>query len=77
MKDNNQPKQPQKKPGFLQVLGSVLAAIFGVQSAKNRERDFTQGNFKDYIAVYVVIVVFIVIGMITLVRMVLSQTGAY
>ena len=31
-------------PTFWQVLHSVMAAAFGVQSAKNRTRDFTHGK---------------------------------
>ena len=33
-----------EKPTFWQVIISVLAAFFGVQSDKNRERDFKQGK---------------------------------
>lgn len=61
-----------QRPGFFQVLHSVLAAIFGVQSSGNRERDFKKGNAGDYIGVFVVIVIAIVIGMFVVVNMVLS-----
>lgn len=33
-----------KPPTFWQMLHSVMAAAFGVQSGKNRERDFTHGK---------------------------------
>lgn len=33
-----------KKIGFWSVLWSVAAAFFGVQSSKNRERDFKDGR---------------------------------
>ncbi|MFJ4115577.1 DUF2970 domain-containing protein [Pseudomonas psychrophila] len=33
-----------KPPIFWQVLHSVMAAAFGVQSAKNRTRDFSHGK---------------------------------
>ena len=36
---------------FLQMVLSVLAAFFGVQSSKNRERDFKKGNAKHFIMV--------------------------
>ena len=39
----------KKSPNLLQVVGSVLAAGFGVQSRKNRERDFKQGNLKTFV----------------------------
>lgn len=42
------------KPGALQIAGSVLAAAFGVQSRKNRERDFKGGSFLPFIIAGVV-----------------------
>lgn len=69
-------RDDQQRPGFFQVLHSVLAAIFGVQSSGNRERDFKKGNAGDYIGVYVVIVIAIVIGMFVVVNMVLSAAGS-
>lgn len=69
-------QQPAKKPNLLQVTQSVLAALFGVQSAKNRERDFRQGKATDYIAIYVVLVIALVVAVIVAVNMVLSGTGA-
>jgi hypothetical protein len=45
---NQPPNDPSpengKPPTFWQMLHSVLAAALGVQSAKNRERDFTHGK---------------------------------
>ena len=43
--------QREDRMGFFQVVGSVLAALVGVQSEKNRERDFTSGNPFAFIAV--------------------------
>ena len=37
------------KVGLLDVAKSVAAAFFGVQSSKNRERDFTHGKPVHYI----------------------------
>ena len=36
---------------FLQMTRSVLASFLGVQSSKNRTRDFTHGKAKDFIIV--------------------------
>ncbi len=36
--DNNE------SPSMMQVVGSVLASFFGVQSSRARERDFTRGR---------------------------------
>jgi len=41
--------QSNKKLKPWQVVGSVLAAGFGVQSSKNRERDFKEGSFKTFV----------------------------
>jgi len=62
---------PDKKPNLFQVIASVLASLLGVQSNKNRERDFKNGDARDYIGVYVVLVIALVIGMVILVNMVL------
>ncbi len=74
-RDATDPKQ-ESKPGFVQVVMSVLAALFGVQSEHNRQRDFKKGDPGDYIAVYVALVIALVIGMIVLVNMVLEAAGA-
>ena len=35
---------------MMQVFGSIAAAFYGVQSSKNRERDFKSGKAKHFIA---------------------------
>ena len=42
-------KDEEKSVGALQAIGSVFAAAFGVQSSKNRERDFKQGRFRNFV----------------------------
>jgi len=59
-----------KKLGLLSIVGSTLAAAFGVQSEKNRERDFQQGNLWIFIVsgiIFTTIFVFLVIGIVKLV----------
>ena len=34
----------------MQVIGSILASFYGVQSSKNRKRDFQFGKAKTFIA---------------------------
>lgn len=41
--------QQKERLGPLRVCASVLAAAFGVQSSKNRERDFKEGRFITFI----------------------------
>jgi len=43
--------QTAKAPSFLQMIGSILASFFGVQSAKNRERDFAHGKARTFLMV--------------------------
>ena len=46
----NQPnRSPDDKMTLLQVAQSVLAAAFGVQSSRNRERDFKHGSARTFI----------------------------
>lgn len=49
------------RPNLRQVISSVLAAMFGVQSAKVRERDFTRGNPLHYVIVGIIMVVVLVL----------------
>ena len=46
---NEPPQKPKSTGSALRVVGSVLAAGFGVQSGKNRERDFKEGKFKTFV----------------------------
>ncbi len=66
------PHNEKKGPTFLQVIGSVLAAAFGVQSAKNRERDFQHGNAVSFISVGVVATILLILLIYGTVRMVLG-----
>jgi len=36
-----------KGTSLLEIIQSVLASAFGVQSSKNKDRDFSQGKPKD------------------------------
>ena len=42
---------PPKRPNLLQVIGSVVWAFLGIQSSRNRERDFTYGNPWQFVVV--------------------------
>lgn len=41
----------QKEASFISVIKSVGAAFLGVQSNKNRERDFSEGKLSHFIIV--------------------------
>lgn len=62
-----------KKPNLLQVVGSVLAAGFGVQSRKNRERDFKQGNLTTFVIAGIIFTVLFIFTVYSIVTMVLQQ----
>jgi len=59
----------------LQVVGSVLAAGLGVQSSKNRERDFKQGRLGVFIAAGIVFTLLFIGIVIVVVQMVLSTAA--
>ncbi len=59
---------PDKPLSFWQVLGSTLAAAFGVQSSRNRERDFSRGRASHFIAMgilFTVVFVLIIAGIVS------------
>jgi hypothetical protein len=58
---------------FKETLKSVGAAFFGVQSDKNRERDFTQGKFSHFIIAGLIAVVIFIGSLITIVSLVLPS----
>jgi hypothetical protein len=60
------------KPSFFQVLGSVAAAAFGVQTSANRERDFASGSVKAYVLASVGFTILFVVSIIAVVRAVLA-----
>ena len=68
-------KSANRQQGFLQTLLSTCAAAFGVQTQKNHERDFTQGNIKSYIAAGIVFTVIFVVLIFAGVRLVLKVSG--
>jgi hypothetical protein len=59
----------------LQVVGSVFAAGLGVQSSKNRERDFKQGRVGVFIAAGIVFTLLFIGSVVFVVQMVLKGAG--
>lgn len=59
-----------KAPTLLQSMASVLAAFFGVQNNKTRERDFTHGKFSNFIILGIIgtiVFILLVYGLVSLV----------
>ncbi|MGG6260817.1 DUF2970 domain-containing protein [Stutzerimonas stutzeri] len=62
--------EQKKNLTLRQMLGSVLAAALGVQSGKNRARDFSHGKPSHFIILgvgFTVLFVLIVLGVVKLV----------
>ena len=56
-----------------QMIGSALSAAVGVQSSKNRERDFARGKASHFIMIGVGFTAICVVLIALLVRFILSQ----
>ena len=76
MSKSEQPQQDAPDSGSPMntrtIVGSVLAAAFGVQSSKNRERDFSQGSYRHFVVAGIVFTVLFVFTLIVVVRVVLG-----
>lgn len=65
--------QSAKGLNLLQVVGSVFAAGLGVQSSKNRERDFKQGRAITFIVAGLLFTALFIGAVTTVVSLVLSN----
>jgi hypothetical protein len=72
---SKQPPPVPSKPTLWQVIGSALAAAFGVQSNQNRERDFQAGSPKAYLIVGIVGTILFVATLYVIVKLVLALAG--
>jgi len=68
-----EPGKPSLNP--MQVVGSVLAAALGVQSSRNRQRDFKQGRARVFIAAGIIFTLIFIGVVVTVVQVVLSSAG--
>ncbi|WP_434358086.1 DUF2970 domain-containing protein [Parasalinivibrio latis] len=69
-------KSSDKRPGLVTMILSVLAAMFGVQSDKNRRRDFAFGSATPYIALGIGFVVVFVLVLVVVVNLVIAGNSA-
>jgi len=65
----------EKPHGLREVVASVLAAAFGVQSNKNRERDFQHGSPGQFIVVGIIATILFIAAVYFVVRLVLKSAG--
>lgn len=75
MEDKNTTEEPEPLT-LRELLGSVLAAAIGVQSDRNRERDFRRGSARLYVVMGVVATVAFVGVVYLVVKLVLSFAAA-
>lgn len=62
-------------PSFIDVLGSVLASMFGVQSNRKREQDFTHGKPSHYVMVGLLVTIVFVLVVWAVVQVVMKVAG--
>ena len=72
---NPENKDQQQTPSFLSVLGSVIASMFGVQSSRRREADFTRGKPIHYILVGLLVTVVFILTVWSVVKLVVGLAG--
>ncbi|MFW6092567.1 MAG: DUF2970 domain-containing protein [Pseudomonadota bacterium] len=75
--ERNEERDDEQRPlNSWQIVFSTLAAAFGVQSSRNRERDFTRGKAIHFIIAGIVFTAVFVLLVVLVVRLVLSTAGA-
>ncbi|MGH8462244.1 MAG: DUF2970 domain-containing protein [Stenotrophobium sp.] len=76
---NPKPSQepaPPEGTTLWQTIASVGAALFGVQSRKNRERDFTHGKPLHFILVGIAMTLVVIFALTLIVKLLLHHAGA-
>ena len=68
-------EKERRGPSFLGVLGSVLASMFGVQSSRRHETDFTRGKPIHYILVGLLVTVVFILTVWGVVKLVVGLAG--
>ncbi|MFT6286523.1 MAG: hypothetical protein ACJA09_001273 [Alcanivorax sp.] len=72
----NDEEVPTPNVTVLQVMGSVAASFFGVQSSKSRKRDFQYGKAKTFITVGILMTVVWYLTIYLVVTLVLRATSS-
>ncbi|KAB7628334.1 DUF2970 domain-containing protein [Alkalilimnicola sp. S0819] len=72
---SEQDDKPQRAPSFWQVVWSVLAAGFGVQSQRARERDFSHGKPAVFIVAGLIFTIAFVVILVVIVNLVVRSAG--
>ena len=76
MTDNQKkPASSEKELSFKEMAKSVAAAAFGVQSGKNRERDFGKGKPSHFIVLGLLFTLTFILVIAGIVQLVLHLAG--
>lgn len=70
--DKNNLNTSREKINFFNILQSTVAAALGVQSEKNRQRDFSHGKASTFIIAGIIFMVVFVVAVYSVVQIVLS-----
>ena len=73
--DSKQDPVEDQQPGPLALVGSIVSAAFGVQSSRNRNRDFKHGRFRNYVITALIFVGVFIAMVFAIVQLVLKQAG--
>ncbi len=72
----SEPPAEHRRLPLATVVRSIAAAAFGVQSSRNKERDFTHGNYRHFIIGGIVFTVIFVLTVALVVSLVLERAGS-
>ena len=75
MNEENEQKSNNKGLPTLSLIGSLFAGAFGVQTQKNRDRDFKQGKFHHFIIGGIIFAILFVLAVAGIVKLVMSSAG--
>ncbi|HVL00634.1 MAG TPA: DUF2970 domain-containing protein [Dongiaceae bacterium] len=76
MTQDSDPKDSKgNSSGLLDTLQTILGAVFGVQSEKKRQEDFSKADPGKLIAIGIVTVVVIMLSMAFIVKSALESAG--
>lgn len=65
---------PNKTPSLKDTFKSVTSAFFGVQSNKNREKDFSQGKISHFIIVGIICLIIFIAALVSVVNLVIPTS---
>lgn len=74
--EKTDPQAARRPPGPLDVILSVLSSFLGVQSARNRERDFEHGQPAHFIIVGIGLTILFILAIWLVVKLALRAAGA-